>query len=63
MVCIQLKAKLSLAVIDLMCLTMIDPASNWFEIVELPLAKHHPGSSRKTQRRVGTNNKTQEAIG
>ncbi len=24
-------------VIDFMCLTMIDPASSWFEIVELPL--------------------------
>jgi hypothetical protein len=41
----------------------IDPASNWFEIVELPLAKHCPGSSRKTQKRVGTDSKTQEAIG
>ncbi len=24
--------------IDFMCLTMIDPASSWFEIVELPVA-------------------------
>ena len=24
-------------VIDFMCLTMIDPASSWFEIVELPV--------------------------
>ena len=23
--------------IDFMCLTMIDPASSWFEIVELPM--------------------------
>jgi hypothetical protein len=23
--------------IDFMCLTMIDPASSWFEIVELPV--------------------------
>ncbi len=23
--------------IDLMCLTVIDPASSWFEIVELPV--------------------------
>ncbi len=23
--------------IDFMCLTMIDPASRWFEIVELPV--------------------------
>jgi hypothetical protein len=25
------------AEIDFMCLTMIDPASSWFEIVELPV--------------------------
>ena len=25
--------------IDFMCLTMIDPASSWFEIVELPVTK------------------------
>ncbi len=25
-----------------MCLTMIDPASSWFEIVELPVADHVP---------------------
>ena len=24
--------------IDFMCLTMIDPASSWFEVVELPVA-------------------------
>jgi hypothetical protein len=42
---------------------MIDPASNWFEIVKLPLAEHRPGSSHKIQKRVGTNSKTQEAIG
>ena len=28
--------------IDFMCLTMIDPASSWFEIVELPLADNVP---------------------
>jgi hypothetical protein len=27
--------------IDFMCLTMIDPATSWFEIVELPLSKVH----------------------
>ena len=27
------------SVIDFMALTMIDPASSWFEIVELPLVK------------------------
>ena len=26
------------SIIDFMCLTMIDPASSWFEIVELPVA-------------------------
>ncbi len=26
--------------IDFMCLTMIDPASSWFEIVELPVLEH-----------------------
>ena len=28
--------------IDYMCLTMIDPASSWFEIVELPVADFVP---------------------
>ncbi len=28
--------------IDFLCLTMIDPASSWFEIVELPVADHVP---------------------
>ena len=26
--------------IDFMCLTMIDPATSWFEVVELPVVKH-----------------------
>ncbi len=26
--------------IDFMCLTMIDPASSWFEIVELPVLEY-----------------------
>jgi hypothetical protein len=25
--------------IDFMCVTMIDPATDWFEIVELPVSK------------------------
>jgi hypothetical protein len=38
--------------IDFMCLTMIDPATNWFEIVELPVVEISPdGSSHKTQRK------------
>ncbi len=28
--------------IDFMCLTMIDPASSWFEIVELPVVELSP---------------------
>ena len=37
-------------VIDFMCLTMIDPASSWFEIVELPIITEAiipPGYKRK----------------
>ncbi len=30
--------------IDFMCLTMIDPASSWFETVELPVATIAPPS-------------------
>jgi hypothetical protein len=26
--------------IDFMCLTMIDPASSWFEVVELPVVEY-----------------------
>ena len=52
------------SVIDFMCLTMIDPASLWFEVVELPVAEHRPGSSHKTQRKeLATDSKPQEAIG
>ena len=28
-------------VIDFMCVTMIDPATSWFEIVELPISQPH----------------------
>ena len=28
--------------IDFMCLTIIDPASSWFEIIELPVAYNVP---------------------
>ena len=27
--------------IDFMCVTMIDPATSWFEIVELPISQPH----------------------
>ena len=33
--------------IDFMCLTMIDPASSWFEIVELPVVEVSPTSWSK----------------
>ena len=32
--------------IDFMCLTMIDPASSWFEIVELPVVELYPTSGK-----------------
>ena len=31
--------------IDFMCLTMIDPASSWFELVELPAVELYPTGS------------------
>ncbi len=34
--------------IDFMCLTMIDPASSWFEIVELQVVEFAPTSYCKT---------------
>ncbi len=33
--------------IDFMCLTTIDPASSWFEIVELPVVEVSPTSQSK----------------
>ena len=34
--------------IDFMCLTMIDPASSWFEMVELPVMEFiTPAASKK----------------
>jgi len=42
--------------IDFMCLTMINPASSWFEIVELPVADHVP-----TGDTVKKDGKTKEA--
>ena len=39
--------------IDLMCLTMIDPASSWFEIVELPVTTD-AGIPLDTKGRKGT---------
>ena len=53
------------SVIEFMCLTMIDPVTGWFEIVELPVVEiPRAGTDRKTPKRVGrTDSKTQEAIG
>ena len=34
-------------VIDFMCLTMIDPATSWFEIVELPVVQRSVASAAK----------------
>jgi hypothetical protein len=45
--------------IDFMCLTMIDPASSWFEIVELPVVELAPTSHSKTK--AETHNKTKDA--
>jgi hypothetical protein len=41
--------------IDFMCLTMIDPATSWFEIVELPKLQRETSGSKVT------NNNTMEA--
>ena len=41
-------------VIDFMCLTMIDPASSWFEIAELPVVEiNRAGTDSKTKPKVG----------
>ena len=45
--------------IDFMCLTMIDPASSWFKIVELPVVELAPTSHSKTK--AETHNKTKDA--
>ena len=43
-----------------MCLTMIDPASSWFEIVELPVVDLSPTSSSKIKA-TKTHDKTKDA--
>ena len=45
--------------IDFMCLTMIDPASSWFEIVELPVVELSPTSQSKIKAKP--HDKTKEA--
>jgi hypothetical protein len=44
---------------DFMCLTMIDPASSWFEIIELSVAELSPTSQSKIKAK--THDKTKEA--
>ena len=41
--------------IDFMCLTMIDPATSWFEVVKLPKLQRETSGSKVT------NNNTKEA--
>ena len=45
--------------IDFMCLTMIDPASSWFEIIELPVVDLSPTSSSKIKAK--SHDKTKDA--
>ena len=54
------------SVIDFMCLTMIDPASSWFEIAELTVIVeiNRAGTDHKTKRKVGqADRNAPEAIG
>ncbi len=46
--------------IDFMCLTMIDPASCWFEIVDLPVVELSPTSQSKIKAK--THDKTKDAF-
>ena len=42
------ETKEAYSVIDFMCLTMIDPASSWFELAELPVVEiNRAGTDRK----------------
>ncbi len=45
--------------IDFMCLAMIDPASSWFDIVELPVVELSPTSQSKIKAKP--HDKTKEA--
>ncbi len=45
--------------IDFMCLTMIDSASSWFEIIELPVVEPSPTSLSKIEAKP--HDKTEEA--
>ena len=39
--------------IDFMCITMIDPATSWFEIVELPISQQELDIPMGTKGRQG----------
>jgi hypothetical protein len=45
--------------IDFMCLTMIDPASSWFEMVELPVLEYISAPAAVTTRSKGKTHKSQ----
>ena len=46
-------------VIDFMCVTMIDPATSWFEIVELPVTEYNSAIPTGKKGCKGTNTHTQ----
>ena len=48
------ETKEAYSVIDFMCLTMIDPASSWFELAELPVVEiNRAGTDHKIKPKVG----------
>ena len=59
--------------IDFMCVTMIDPATSWFEIVELPISqqeldipmgtKGHKGKDKHIQSQLPYFDKTSATVG
>ena len=49
--------------IDFMCLTMIDPATSWFEVVELPVVQHAQTTSKTTGKSTVNTNYTTDTIG
>ncbi len=59
--------------IDFMCITMIDPATCWFEIVELPISQHkldipkgtkgHKGKEKQIQSKQPYFDKTSAKVG
>ena len=50
--------------IDFMCVTMIDPATRWFEIVELPVTEFNSfiPMGKKGCKSTNTHNKPKELI-